>query len=112
MDINTDGEDNITIGYDHIPWRILQVIVTYLMKPWESVKFYKSKKGTKLETINIMKFMPFHYSIFFLLYKKISDFLIVFLLLMCLSWGLCLILPWGLHLTSFGQDTLRQPLAF
>ena len=33
MDINTDGEDNITIGYDHIPWRILQVIVTYLMKP-------------------------------------------------------------------------------
>ena len=39
VDINTNRENNISIGYDYISWRILLVIMTnaenYLMKPWE-----------------------------------------------------------------------------
>ena len=30
--INTNREDNIAIGYDYIPWRILQVIVIVMLK--------------------------------------------------------------------------------
>ena len=35
-----------------------------------------------------------------------------YLLFIRLSWGLCLILPWGLRLTSFRQNVSRPPLSF
>ena len=31
-DINTNGEDNIAIGYDYITWRILLMIVMVMLK--------------------------------------------------------------------------------
>ena len=30
MDINTNGEGNIAIGYDCIPWRILVIVIVML----------------------------------------------------------------------------------
>ena len=32
MDINTDGQYYVTIGYDYIHWRILFVIVIVMLK--------------------------------------------------------------------------------
>ena len=32
MDINTNGEDNITIEYNKVPWRVLLVLVIVMLK--------------------------------------------------------------------------------
>ena len=40
-DINTNGEDNIAIGYDYIPWKV----ENNQIKPCERAKFYEKKKN-------------------------------------------------------------------
>ena len=34
MDINTNGEDNIAIGYEYIAWRILIIVIVMLKIIW------------------------------------------------------------------------------
>ena len=56
-----------------------------------------------------MKFMSFHFSISLGLNEYFFD---NFLLFICLSCGLRLILPQALHLASFRQNASRLPLVF
>ena len=54
---NTNMEENITIGYNYVPWRILLVIAkiilkTILLNHKNELNFLKRGEGSKLEIIN------------------------------------------------------------
>ena len=55
MDTNINGEDNIAIEYNYIPWRILVIVIVMLKLFGKTMRELNvmREKGTKLELLTM-----------------------------------------------------------